>query len=209
MTRILPTMFSLVLAASVQAGESTPKNTVFKTDAGEAWTVSIKPAVRLAKAAPRSLPVPSPVDVTQAVALAQEQQPPASLPPAPSVAPPDTGVRTAHGVTVSPDPRSDIELLGRRYAEAYRAIPFNRAEYDANPSYRHEAAMELVFGQMRPTTIVKQMGPPKEEEPAYNPYQPYLPSSGDLYPWRTWPLRNPVFDPAFVAPNLYGGCYWP
>ena len=107
------------------------------------------------------------------------------------------GVRTAHGVTVVPDPRSDIELLGRRYAEAYRAIPFNRAEYDANPSYRHEAAMELVFGQMRPTTIVKQMGQPQVDEPVYNPYQPYLPSSGELYPWRTWPLRNPVLRSLF------------
>lgn len=39
------------------------------------------------------------------------------------------------------------------YRRAYEAIPFSRAEYEANPSYRHEAAMELLFGQLRPTTI--------------------------------------------------------
>ena len=31
----------------------------------------------------------------------------------------------------------------------------DRAEYDANPAYRHDAAMELVFGVQRRTTIVK------------------------------------------------------
>jgi len=41
------------------------------------------------------------------------------------------------------------------YQEAYDSIPFSRAEYNANPAYRHEAAMELVFGVQRPTTIVK------------------------------------------------------
>ena len=37
------------------------------------------------------------------------------------------------------------------YAEAYAQIPFSRSEYEANPGYRHDAAMELVFGTMRPT----------------------------------------------------------
>ena len=67
MTRICSSTFGLLLVASaLQAGDSTPKNTVFKSDAGDAWVVSIKPAVRVAKAAPMTLPVPDPVDVTQA-----------------------------------------------------------------------------------------------------------------------------------------------
>ena len=37
------------------------------------------------------------------------------------------------------------------YAEAYAMIPFSRTEYEANPAYRHDAAMEMVFGTMRPT----------------------------------------------------------
>lgn len=45
------------------------------------------------------------------------------------------------------------------YKDAYEQIPFSRAEYEANPGYRHEAAMELVFGAQRPTTIVKQTTP--------------------------------------------------
>jgi hypothetical protein len=213
MTRFFPSMFTglLVAASAVQAGETATKNTVFQSEAGEAWVVSIKPTAKVAKAAPRSMRVPGPVDAS--LLLAQDQQPAAAapeLPPAPAIENRDAGVRQAFGVTVAPDPRSDIELLGRRYAEAYRAIPFNRAEYDANPSYRHEAAMELVFGQMRPTTVVKQMGPPKEDQPTFNPYQPYLPSAMDLWPWRALPYRNPTFDPCFLSPTVIpNGCYFP
>ena len=45
------------------------------------------------------------------------------------------------------------------YQQAYDSIPFSRAEYEANPGYRHDAALELVFGTMRPTTIVRQTIP--------------------------------------------------
>jgi hypothetical protein len=70
------------------------------------------------------------------------------------------------------------------YREAYDSIPFSRAEYTANPSYRHEAAMELVFGVQRPTTVVKL--------PAIGP-QPLTPSIEQnffmgLYP-SSWALR--------------------
>ena len=39
------------------------------------------------------------------------------------------------------------------YRDIYYSIPFRRAEYNANPSYRHEATIELLFNQMRPMTI--------------------------------------------------------
>lgn len=39
------------------------------------------------------------------------------------------------------------------YRDIYFSIPFNRAEYNAYPSYRHDATMELLFNQMRPTVI--------------------------------------------------------
>ena len=39
------------------------------------------------------------------------------------------------------------------YAEAYAQIPFSRSEYEANPGYRHDAALELMFGTMRPMVI--------------------------------------------------------
>ena len=36
------------------------------------------------------------------------------------------------------------------YMQIRRSIPFLRSEYEANPSYRHEATMELLLGQLRP-----------------------------------------------------------
>jgi hypothetical protein len=39
------------------------------------------------------------------------------------------------------------------YRDIYSSIPFNRAEYNAYPSYRHDATMELLFNQMRNTVI--------------------------------------------------------
>lgn len=45
------------------------------------------------------------------------------------------------------------------YAEAYAAVPFSRTEYEANPGYRHQAALELMFGVQRPTTLVQHYTP--------------------------------------------------
>ena len=39
------------------------------------------------------------------------------------------------------------------YREVYASIPFSRVEYNANPSYRHDATMEFLFNQLRPTVI--------------------------------------------------------
>ena len=57
-----------------------------------------------------------------------------------------------------PDGRDENPLFSylRAAARLYMAVhDVSRAEYDANPAYRHDAAMELVFGVQRPTTIVK------------------------------------------------------
>jgi hypothetical protein len=45
------------------------------------------------------------------------------------------------------------------YAEAYAQIPFSRSEYEANPAYRHDAAMELMFGAMRPMIMSRTTTP--------------------------------------------------
>lgn len=58
--------------------------------------------------------------------------------------------------TTSPTTSDDITHRLQRYREVYNAIPFSRAEYDANPSYRHDATMEFLFGQMRPTVVHRQ-----------------------------------------------------
>jgi hypothetical protein len=41
----------------------------------------------------------------------------------------------------------------RQYLSVYEQIPFSRSEYEANPGYRQQVAMELVLGQPRPVTI--------------------------------------------------------
>jgi len=45
------------------------------------------------------------------------------------------------------------------YAQAYAQVPFSRSEYEANPGYRHDAALELMFGVLRPITVVRQTTP--------------------------------------------------
>lgn len=45
------------------------------------------------------------------------------------------------------------------YAQAYAQIPFSRSEYEANPGYRHDAALELMFGVLRPVTVMRHSMP--------------------------------------------------
>lgn len=65
----------------------------------------------------------------------------------PPAAPEADGTTPQHHATHAVDPWGRVEL----YREIYNAIPFSRAEYDANPAYRHEATMELLLGQLRTT----------------------------------------------------------
>lgn len=48
------------------------------------------------------------------------------------------------------------------YARIYRSIPFNRAEYNANPNYRHDTTMEILTGNARHQTIVTNPMPRRE-----------------------------------------------
>lgn len=207
---------SLLVPGFAAAVEPVNKNTVFKTPEGVDWIVSIKPARRTAQAEARTVAVPAPVDVVPVAAVAQQVPPPeppletvapGDLPPVPvmTTGRPGTGATTAHGVTVVPSSQPQLEVFGRRYVDAYRSIPFNRAEYNANPSYRHEAAMELLFGQMRPTTIVKQMPEPKDDEPVFTPYRPFIPAYGDYSLYQSLPFRYPLFQNY----NLPNGGIWP
>lgn len=65
---------------------------------------------------------------------------------------PRQGEAPASAASGLPEPRMS-------YAAAYSQIPFSRAEYEANPGYRHDAALELMMGQMRPTTIMRMTYP--------------------------------------------------
>lgn len=41
------------------------------------------------------------------------------------------------------------------YERIYAAIPFQRAEYNTNPGYRHDSTMEILTGNPRHQTIVR------------------------------------------------------
>lgn len=72
----------------------------------------------------------------------------------PSIVPGESTVCCDSKLVVSPPEGSlDPRYLSQTYAEIYKSIPFIRAEYDANPSYIQDTAVEFLFGKMRPTVI--------------------------------------------------------
>ena len=68
------------------------------------------------------------------------------------------------------------------YSELYRSIPFSRAEYDADPTYRHNATMELLLKQLRPAAprvetdinvTVQSLAPYRDSYPVRSGYRPW------------------------------------
>jgi hypothetical protein len=67
------------------------------------------------------------------------------------------------------------------YAEAYAMVPFSRTEYEANPGYRHDSAMELMFGTMRQTVNARMTLPYFSRYPDMFRYRfPVFPYMGSL-----------------------------
>lgn len=99
----------------------------------------------------------------------------------------------AEGAAAAVSAASGILPYRMTYAEAYAQIPFQRSEYEANPSYRHDAALELMFGQMRPMTVIRQTVPYFSRYPDMFRYRypvfPYSSSTGGAsnfnMNWRT------------------------
>ena len=53
--------------------------------------------------------------------------------------------------------------MASMYDRIYRSIPYRIVESRANPSYRHDATMEILTGQLRPTIVAPEpahFGPP-------------------------------------------------
>lgn len=92
------------------------------------------------------------------------------------------------------EPPAPLAVRYRTYRDAYRAIPFSRAEYEANPSYRHDAAMELLFGRMRPTVIHRHVAQPRPAQ-SVAIFSPFY-----YYP----PLQNFARGPYSRYPGLFG-----
>lgn len=119
----------------------------------ENWKIEIRPAAR--KFADKVTPAsneeaaPAPESVA-APRLEKDSNGPQLIgPPLPPSA-----------VTAMPVPRMS-------YAEAYAAVPFSRTEYEANPGYRQQAAMELMFGTLRPLTMVQNYTPRASRYPDF------------------------------------------
>jgi len=89
-------------------------------------------------------------------------------------------------IAIVPMDKPDAPLLVRNYDAVYQSIPYHRAEYLANPSYRHEATMEILFGQLRPTVVHRTDTPQRIVNPRPQLTQPYPLSKGELYSY--WPL---------------------
>lgn len=86
-----------------------------------------------------------------------------------------------------------------RYKQIYDSIPFNRTEYNANPSYRHDAAMEILTGNSRHLTVVRHGAENRPPRANPNPGQIVVPY-GYARPalrfnyYRHFPSMNPYWN---------------
>jgi len=102
----------------------------------------------------------------------------------------DTPKVTEHADDPSPPAMNGLDMA-KRYREIYNAIPFDRSEYEANPSYRHEAAMEILFGKMRPTVIHRNYS----EIDVNLPQTPFMPAPYSPYGFNSYFF--PFFSPGY------------
>ena len=73
-------------------------------------------------------------------------------------------------VYVSPAAKAD----SAEYRRIYNSIPFSRAEYKANPNYRHDSTMEILTGNARHQTVINHNF--EHKEPVKRIPQPARPS---------------------------------
>lgn len=77
-------------------------------------------------------------------------------------------------------PRKKVDL--NSYEKIYNAVPYRRSEYLANPSYRHDTTVEILFGEMRHTVVHRQNSPQRVVNPRPSVYEPRL--FRDMEYWR-------------------------
>ena len=73
-------------------------------------------------------------------------------------------------VYVSPAAKAD----SAEYRRVYNSVPFSRAEYKANPNYRHDSTMEILTGNARHQTVINHNF--EHKEPVKRIPQPARPS---------------------------------
>lgn len=83
------------------------------------------------------------------------------------------------------------------YSEAYAQIPFSRTEYEANPNYRHDAALELMFGAMRPMIMTR------TTTPYFSRYPDMFRYRFPVYPYQSSLGGNSTNTNMYWNTNLY------
>lgn len=124
-----------------------------------------------------------------------------------AVTQPRAGVQTLEDsdwtIQITPQASHRVDVNPKDYEKIYSSIPYRRSEYLANPSYRHDTTVEILFGQMRPTVVHKQDTPQRIVNPRPDELNPGF--YGALQYW-TNPGRFIQVVPGlgpFVAPMLY------
>lgn len=167
------------------------------------WTVTIQPGPRgigvrdlVASPAKSEIQLISHVQAADA----DEAADPVEVPPAPaqseatSPAATPAELPTVIAPCASGSPACDPMAMVKLYSQVYDQIPFSRAEYAANPSYRHDAAMEFLFGKMRQTVVYRNAVS-----------QSYAPAAMPAYS----PMYSPYGFNSFYYPFYYGSSSYP
>ncbi len=114
-------------------------------DATDEWVIEIAPAYRVQDAYTHTEYAPAPITL------------------------PNTD---DSGEVVQPVPATVCTTPGDDYRRIYDSIPFNRAEYNVNPSYRHDSTMEILTGNARHQTVVThETRPIRNPWPSVTPYR--------------------------------------
>ena len=86
--------------------------------------------------------------------------------------------------TVDAEPATEAPLSAADYRRIYQSIPFSRAEYNVNPSYRHDSTMEILTGNARHQTTLQHSTvpvPPPRPQSHLLPYRYNSPRHGLNY----------------------------
>lgn len=132
-------VFGISLAAGalgLSSLSAAPDVTEFDQN-GETWSVTILPHQEPAEG--ETDIVITPARQVEAADPFDGEEP---APPAPETAPAESG-------EAAEELPSDPKELAALYASVYRSIPYSRAEWEANPGYRHDGTMELLTGNPR------------------------------------------------------------
>lgn len=145
---------------------------VLRVPLGNDWKIEIVPGPAIG---------PSPVPKAE-LAAPQAAQSPSN---------PASGIVTAGAESALP-----AGITPAAYAEVYNSIPFRRSEYLANRSYRHEATIEILLGQVRPKTVVNNV-----TAPSTTCCSPRAVSFVGLY--TPWGAKNFYYHHSYSRPTSY------